>query len=109
VWARFSSPCASFASHLGLSSISTVLLSLMSWLLPFSLILNRFHWFNIVRKLVFSEVTLLFASRRDMFRLRLDLFRASILFCGHLGPLCPLSTALMSVELLTLLVFWYRT
>jgi hypothetical protein len=53
----FSSPCVSSPSHLGLPL--EVLLSCMSGLLPFFLVLNCFHWFNFVEKLVFPEVPIL--------------------------------------------------
>ena len=56
----------------------------MSWLLPFFLVLNRFHWFNFVQKLVFFRSGANFSSRRDPFRLHLDLVRASNFFCGPL-------------------------
>ena len=78
---------------------SAVLLIFMSGLLPFSLVLNYFHWFNFVEKLAFPEVPILFLhdeTRFIFFETFFELFNAVF---EYFGPLCPLSTALASVKL----------
>lgn len=68
VWAQFSSPCASSLLIWERLWILPVLLSCMSGLLPFFLVLNSFHWFIFVEKLVFPEVPILILHDGSLFR-----------------------------------------
>ena len=67
VWAHFSSPCASSLLIWDRFRISSVLLTLYEWTNTIFLVLNYFHWFNIVAKLAFPEVPILFLHDETLF------------------------------------------
>jgi hypothetical protein len=78
-------------------------LSFMSGLIPFSLVLNSFHWFNFVENWFFQKSQYLFFTSGRYFIYIESFFELFDSAFDNFGPLCPLSTALASVKRLSFL------